>query len=205
MTNENRDGRRVVIMPKSAPDLRGQQRDTATKNEAVVLADAIVGALDILDLFQHEGSIVLVAGGEVRVVGGELLRWLIEATFVTKHVVRKLLGLKHEVELRPVNPSEQAVRAMLTKEPREGGLSGRLPVLQVEEPRLTAAPAAPEAPKFEPHPVEQAAGRAVVARHANSAERTKLETEQGARSRTEPATSGRDRGAGGRVDPGVSN
>jgi hypothetical protein len=118
--NDKRDGRRVVIMPRSSDGLRGQQRDAAVKSEALALSDAIVGALDIIDLFQHEGGIVLVANGEVRNVNSELLPWLIEASFVEKHVVRKLLGLRHEVEYRPVSPSEQAVRALLRAEPREG-------------------------------------------------------------------------------------
>jgi hypothetical protein len=179
--NDKLDSRRVVIMPTSSDGLRGQQRDTAAKNEALVLRDAIRGALDIIDLFQHEGGIVLVANGEVRNVGSELLRWIIEATFVEKVVARKLLGSRHEVEYRPVNPSEQAVRALLRAEAKEGGLLGQLPVLRVEEPQLTAAPVtAPEAPKFEPHPVEQAAGARQVARYANAGARLELEKARGA-------------------------
>src|SRR6516162_10106545 len=88
--------RRVIAMPRSAPDLRGQQRETATKNEALVLREAICGALDIFDLFQHEGGIVWVAKGELQVVNSDLLRWLIEATFVEKHVMRTLPGPRYE-------------------------------------------------------------------------------------------------------------
>ena len=114
-------GRRVLVMPRSVPDLRGSARDIALKNEAVVLRDALVGALDILDLFENAGGIVLVAGGEVRNIGSAELRWIISETFVTKHVVRKLPGLKHEVEYRPVQPSELAVRALLRAPANEGG------------------------------------------------------------------------------------
>jgi hypothetical protein len=174
------DSRRVLIMPTSAEGLRGQQRDAAVKNEALVLADAIVSALDVIDLFEHQGGLVLVANGEVRNVNSELLRWLIEASFVQKHVVRKLPGLGHEVELRPVNSNEMSIRAMLTKEPREGGLIGRLPVLQIEMPQLEVAAPQKQPLIVETAPAEHAAGRAAVARHANSDERRRLEIERGA-------------------------
>jgi hypothetical protein len=175
------DGRRIVIMPGSPDGLRGSARDSAVKAEALVLSDAIAGALDIIDLFEHDGGVVLVANGEVRNVSSELLRWLIEATFVEKRVVRTLLGLRHEVELRPVSPSEMAVRAMLTKEPREGGLIGRVPVLQVETPQREVAPP-PEKPLMVLNPAELEAGRRQVERYTAYAsdERRRLEMERGA-------------------------
>jgi hypothetical protein len=182
MGNSELEGRRVIVMPLTADGLRGQQRDSVTKAEALVLRDAIAGALDILDLFQHEGSIVLVANGEIRNVNSELLRWLIEATFMEKHVVRTFPGLRHEVEYRPVNPSEMAVRALLTKEPRDGGLVGVLPPLVIERPQVLAREEKPEVatsnlPEVQ---VELTAGAAQVARHGNTAERTRLEGQRGA-------------------------
>jgi hypothetical protein len=110
-----------------------------------------------------------------------LLRWLIEATFVEKRVVQTLPGLRHEVELRPVSPSEMAVRAMLTKEPREGGLIGRLPVLQVETQGFAvAAPAAARQSAMMGDSVECARGAEVVARRANAGARLELEKARGA-------------------------
>jgi hypothetical protein len=184
MGDNGLDGRRIVVMPTSAEGLRGQQRDAAVKNEALVLADAIVNALDVIDLFEHQGGLVLVASGELRPVNSELLRWIVEATFVTKHVVRKLPGLGHEVELRPVNPNEMSIRAMLTKEPREGGLISRLPVLNVETQGF-AAPAAPVEKEIASSPLpevqaELLAGARTSARYANAAERTRLEAQRGA-------------------------
>jgi hypothetical protein len=54
-------------------------------------------------------------------IGSEQLRWIISETFVEKHVIRKLPGLKYEVEYRPVQPSELAVRALLRAPANEGG------------------------------------------------------------------------------------
>jgi hypothetical protein len=54
-----------------------QRRDSATKNEALVLRDAICEALDVLDLFDESGRVVLVANGELqaryagRILNGE--------------------------------------------------------------------------------------------------------------------------------------
>jgi hypothetical protein len=176
-------GRRVIVMPAVSSDgLRGSSRDIALKNEALVLRDAICGALEVLDLFQHEGGIVLVARGEVRNVGSEQLRWIIQETFVEKRVVRKLPGLKYVVEYRPVNPSELAVRALLRADPMDGGLAGVLPVLNVEQGFATAAaPVEKEITSLLPddHP-EVLASRRTSARYADAAERTRLEGQRGA-------------------------
>jgi hypothetical protein len=183
--NENRNGRRVIVMPTVSSDrLRGSSRDIALKNEAVVLRDAIVGALDVLDLFDEGGRVVLVANGELQMVNADYLRTILESLFATKAVVRKI-GVtgrfEHVVELKPIQPSELAVRALLTKEPKDGGLAGLLPVLQIETQGFATAPVAPaEKPPIETNPVEHAAGRAAVARHAASAERTRLEIARGA-------------------------
>jgi hypothetical protein len=184
MGNNELAGRRIVVMPPTADGLRGSSRDIALKNEAVVLRDAIIGALDVLDLFQSEGGIVLVANGEVRNVSSELLRWLIEASFVEKVVTRTLPGLKHEVEFRPLNPSEMAMRALLRAEPREGGLIGLLPVLNVETQGF-AAPVTPveketaSSPLPDDHP-EVLASQRTTARYADAAARTELEKARGA-------------------------
>ena len=182
MGNNELAGRRVLMMPKNPDGLRGQQRDTATKVEALALQKAIIDSLDILHLFDEGERPVLVAGGEVRNIGSEQLRWIISETFVTKHVVRKLPGLKCEVEHRPVYPSEMAVRALLTKEPNEGGLRGKLPVLEVETQGFTA-PAAPEPPAalgLPDDPPEILAGRRTAARYADSDKKRELEMKRGA-------------------------
>jgi hypothetical protein len=79
-----------------------------------------------------------------------------------------------------MSPSEMAVRALQTKEPRDGGLLGRLPVLQVEQPQM---PMPPEpAPVFEPGSqleAEYLAGQRGYARVMNTSERTALEIQRG--------------------------
>jgi hypothetical protein len=181
MGNNELASRRVIAMPRNAPDLRGQQRDAAMKSEALVLREAICGALDILDLFQHEGGIVLVAKGELQVVNNDLLRWLIEATFVEKHVIRTLPGPRYEVEYQLVRPSESAVRTLLTREASEGGLRAKLPVLQIEEPQLMVPPAAaPTAPGLPDDHPEAVAGRRTLARYADADKKRELEMRRGA-------------------------
>jgi hypothetical protein len=175
-------GRRAIInLPRSLPDLRGQQRDSATKAEALVLREAICGALDILHLFDEGGRTVLVAGGEVQPVNAESMRWIIAETFVEKHVIRKLPGLNYVVEFRPVNPSELAVRALLRADQRDGGLTGKLPMLEVETQGFAAPVAAPPAAPGLPddHP-EVLAGRRTQARYANTGAQTELEKARGA-------------------------
>jgi hypothetical protein len=178
-TMGERNGKRVLVMPRSADSLRGQQRDAAVKNEALVLQDAILGSLDILDLFDDSGRVVLVANGELQAVNSEHLRMIIEELFVTKHVVRK--GLRHEVEYQPVRPNEMAVRALLRAEPRDGGLIGRLPRLEVEQPQVQAPPE--PAPVFmQPGSREEAeflAGQRGYQRLANTDARTELESRRG--------------------------
>jgi hypothetical protein len=106
------------------------------------------------------------------------MRWILAETFATKAVVQK--GLGYEVEYRPVNPNEMAIRAMLTKEPRDGGLIGRLPRLEIEQPQAPVMPPEPE-PSFLPddHP-EVIASRRAAARYSNQNERTALESARGA-------------------------
>jgi hypothetical protein len=178
--NENRDVRRIITnMSRSAPDLRGQQRDSATKVEALALREAICEALDVLNLFEDNGRVVLIAKGELQAVNAEYLRVILESLFVTKAVVRKLPGLKYEVELA-INPSEAAVRALLRADQRDGGLSGKLPRLVIEQPQVAVEenpPAAPVLPNDHP---EALAGRRTVARYADSDKKRELELARGA-------------------------
>jgi hypothetical protein len=169
-----RDGRRIINLPKSEFDLRGQQRDAAVKSEALVLADALIGALDLWDLFQHQGGIVLVANGELQTVNAENLRWILAETFAEKRVVRKLS--RYEVEYRPLNPNEMAVRALLRADPRDGGLITRLPPLNVEQPQAPVAPPEPRLP--DDHP-ETIASRRTQARYTNADARRELESARG--------------------------
>jgi hypothetical protein len=184
MANDGRDGRKVLILSNTADGLRGSARDNAAQAEARVLTDAIVDSLDRIDLFQHENGIVLVANGKVQTVSSAELRWIIEASFVQKCTVRKILAtgaIGHEIEFRPIRPSEMAVRTMLTKEPKYGGLLGRLPPLEIEEPRQEVAPAiAPIAMDGSKEAVELARGKQVLARFANPDERRELELARGA-------------------------
>jgi hypothetical protein len=150
-----------------------------------VLADAIIDSLDVLDLFDMDSQPVLIANGDLRVVNSELLRWICQESFCTKQAVQKIMvtgAVGYVIEHRPVQPSEMAIRTMLTKGPKEGGLIGRLPPLKIEESRHEAAP-----PTAEPTPVldergqlEYAAGQRALARFANPEARTQLEMARGA-------------------------
>jgi hypothetical protein len=127
----------------------------------------------------------LVANGKVQTVGSAELRWILAASFVTKHVMNTGTAWRPvlKVEHREVNPSETAVRAMLTKDAREGGLRGRLPRLQIETPRQEAAPVEEPTPVVmdgSKEALEYAAGRKTAARFASNAEQTRLEMAQGA-------------------------
>jgi hypothetical protein len=125
-------------------------------------------------------ELVLVANGELQAINAGYLRTIVESLFVTKHIVRK--GLRHEVEYRPANPSEAAVRALLRADQSDGGLLGRLPPLVVEEPQA-AVEEKPQEVMSSPLPEVQAefeAGRRTAARYADSAERTRLEAQRGA-------------------------
>jgi hypothetical protein len=179
--NENWDVRRIIAnMPRSSDGLRGQQRDSATKVEALALQSAICGALDVLDLFDEGGRVVLVANGELQAINAKYLRVILESLFATKAVVRKLPGLKYEVEYRPINPSEAAVRALLRADQRDGGLLGRLPVLVVETQGFAALSLAPPAAPGLPddHP-EVLASRRTQTRYADSDARRELEIARG--------------------------
>jgi hypothetical protein len=176
-------GRRIVVMPSTRSDgLRGSAHGIALKNEALALREAIVGALDVLHLFDDGGRVVLIAKGELQAVNAEYLRMILESLFVTKHVVRK--GLKYEVEFRPIQAGELAVRSLLTKDPKDGGLAGLLPVLNVETQGFAAPVAAAEKEiTSSPLPEVQAeilAGRRTAARYADAGARTELEKARGA-------------------------
>jgi hypothetical protein len=140
----------------------------------LALRDAIVGALDIWDLFEGQGGIVLIANGAMHAINSEQMRWILTETFVTKHVVRKLLGLRYEVDYRAVNPSEMAVRALLRADSRDGGLIGYLPVLNIEEPLRAPVPPEKQLATSSPLPEIQReldAGARQVARRSDASRR----------------------------------
>jgi hypothetical protein len=172
--NEELGARSVVILPGSGDGLRGPARTIAITAEAKAIADAIAGALDRIDIFEDGGRLVLLAGGGLHNVNAEVLRAILRANFATKHLVTAGGGLS--VEYRPVEVSELVVRTLLTAPPRDGGLLGRVPMAQMEAPRQVeeAAPVVPS------NPIEDAAGKAALARHAGAGgERTRGEIERG--------------------------
>jgi hypothetical protein len=177
--NDQLNGRIVVILPGSADGLRGPQRTIAIANEARALADAIVGALDRIDIFDNGGGgLVLLAGGGLHNVNAEVLRAILRANFATKHIVNTATGLN--VEYRPVEVSELVVRTLLTAPARDGGLLERVPAVQMEAPQQMIKEAA--AAVVVTNPVEHAAGQAALAKHgAAAAERLREEMEAGAR------------------------
>jgi hypothetical protein len=176
------DGRTVVILPGSGDDLRGPARTIALTAEARWLADAIVGALDKIDLFEIDGALVLLADGGLTNVNGDLLRAIIRANFVGKCLVTT--GTVLGVEFHPIEVSELVVWTLLTASPNEGGLLGRVPPVQVEAPRQSAEPAESpgqvvRSPETE---IEIASGQKAAVKHAVAGgERLKLEVEQGQR------------------------
>jgi hypothetical protein len=175
MADDQLDGRRIVILPSSGDGRPGPARTIAITAEARCLADAIVGALDRIDMFDDGGGrLVLVAGGGLHPVNGVVLREILRANFATKHIVNAATGL--EVAFRPVEVSELVIRTLLTAPPRDGGLIGRVPMVQMEAPRQVAE----EVAVMVANPIEDAAGKAALAKHAGAGgERTRQEMEKG--------------------------
>jgi hypothetical protein len=179
MADDQLDGRKIVIPPGSADGLRGPARSIALTAEAKALADAVVGALGRIDIFDDNGRIVFLAQGRLHPVNGVVLREIIRANFATKHLVTTGTGLS--VEYRPVEVSELVIRMLLTAAPQDGGLIGRVP-LAMPEPREMAAVPEAEPPQVPSNPIEDAAGKAALAKHAGAGgERTRGEIEQGQR------------------------
>jgi hypothetical protein len=177
--NEELSGRTIVVnLPSSAGDLRGPARTIAITAEARALADAIVSALDRIHLFELDGALVLLAGGELHAVSGVVLREIVRANFVSKCLVNAGTGLG--VEYRPVEVGELTVRTMLTAPPQQGGLVGRVPAAAMEAPRqVMEEVAVGEGVEFE-------AGQRALARHAQQGdERLKEEIERGRQRLTE--------------------
>jgi hypothetical protein len=170
-----RAGKKVLVMPTSADGLRGSDRQIALNAEAIYLRDALLGSLELIDVFEEHGSPVLVADGQLRPVGARELRWLVEELFVEKYTVRTVGG-QYQVEYRPVRPSEAAIRTMLTAEAKYGGLIGKLPPLTVE-PQMSVAPE-PASVLPDDHP-EILASRRTQARFANPDARRDLESARG--------------------------
>jgi hypothetical protein len=181
MANDGLDGRKVLILPPAAEGLRGQHRTSAVQAQALCLSDAIAGALDRIPIFEHDGRPVLLVDGALRTVNSEVLRWTLEGYFVTPHLVQREGRL--ELEYRGVRPNEMVARSMLTAEPKQGGLLGKLPRLEIEQPRQQAAPPAEPRPVVmdgSKEAVERARGQEVLARFTNPEERTRLEMARGA-------------------------
>jgi hypothetical protein len=175
------EGRKVLVMPPASDGLRGQHRRTAVEAEALILSSAIGDSLERIPMFDHGGQPVLLIDGALRGVNAELLGWVVEAHFTTPHIVERAGRL--ELEYRGVRANELVLRLMLvTEEAKYGGLLGRLPPLVIERPQVMATEEKPqEAMSNLPEVrVEQLAGQRQVARHGNTAEKTRLEAQRGA-------------------------
>jgi hypothetical protein len=143
--------------------------------EAKALADAIAGALDRIHMFEHGGGLVLLAAGGLHNVNGVVLREIIRTNFVSKCIVNTATGVG--IEYRPVEVGELVIRTLLTAPVRDGGLVGRVPMVQMEAPRQVVE----EVAVVGTNPIEDAAGEATLARHAGAGgERTRQEMEKGA-------------------------
>jgi hypothetical protein len=175
------EGRKVLVMGPSSDGLRGQHRQAAVEAEALLLSSAIADSLDRIPMFDHGGQPVLLIDGALRGVNAELLGWVLEAQFTTRHIVEKVGRL--ELEYRGVRANEMVLRHMLvTEQAKYGGLLGRLPPLVIERPQVMAAEEKPQVatsnlPEVQ---VELLAGARQVARQGNSADRTRLEAARGA-------------------------
>jgi hypothetical protein len=144
--------------------------------EARLLAGAIAGALDRIDLFEMDGGFVLLADSDLRPVGGEVLRKVLRDNFVTKRLHVAADDMVEKV-YAPVEPSEAVIRQLLTAPAKEGGLQGLLPPVVMVQLRQVAEPG--ERPLPDDHP-EVMQGRAVSARHAGGNQRL-LEEQEGGR------------------------
>jgi hypothetical protein len=191
LVNEELNNRIVVILPGSAGGLRGPARSIALTAEAKALADAIVARLDRIDMWELDGALVLLAGGELHNVNGVVLREILRANFATKHLVTAGVGLS--VEYRPVEVSELVMRTLLTAPPADGGLLGRVPAVTMEAPRQAAV----EEAMVITDPVEHAAGQAALMKHAGAGgQRLREELEAGRQALAKFRTSSADRESG---------
>jgi hypothetical protein len=180
MANENRDGRRVLVLPNSPDGLRGSDRRAAVEAEAKLLSNAIADSLYRIPIFNKGGQPVLLIDGALRVVNNQMLAWVLEGYFATPHVVETAGRL--ELEYRGVKANEMVLRHMLTtEETKYGGLLGRLPRLVVETPQTAVEEKPRKATSNLPEvQVELDAGARQVARHANTKARLELEKARGA-------------------------
>jgi hypothetical protein len=108
MADDQLNGRVIVNLPSGGPStgsggLRGPARSIALTAEARAFADAIVGRLDRIDMFELDGALVLLAGGDLHNVNGQVLREIIRANFVSKGIVNAGTGLGVEYRWRWVN------------------------------------------------------------------------------------------------------
>jgi hypothetical protein len=133
-------------------------------------------------LFSEGGGLQVFLDDEVHVLNAERLHRVIRENCVTKHLVTR--DGKLEIEFRPVLASAMTLQDMLRKEGNEGGLRGRVPGVVVEAPRQAVAAQEPppiETSSFPKTQIEMTRGREVAQKYAATAERTRLEHEQGAR------------------------
>jgi hypothetical protein len=173
--------RKVLVLPGSPEGLFGPHKRGAIETMASFLSAAIADSLDRIPMFDRDGQPVLVIDGALRVVNSRMLAWVLDGYFATPHVVERVGRL--EVEYRGVVVNEMVLGHMLREEEtRRGGLLGHLPRLVIEQPQMMPVEKKPEVASS-PLPevqVELAAGAAQVARHGNTAERTRLEGQRGA-------------------------
>ena len=172
---EELNNRTVVNLPGNMHARPGPARSIALTAEANALADAIVGALDRIHLWELDGALVLLAGGDLHNVNAEVLREIVRANFVSKHIVMAGAGLG--IEYRPVEVGELVVRTLLTAPVRDGGLVGRVPQAAMEAPRQSTEPV--EAAVIS-NPIEDKAGKRALMKHAGAGgERTRQEIARG--------------------------
>jgi hypothetical protein len=173
--------RKVLVLPGNPEGLFGPHKRGAIETMASFLSAAIADSLDRIPMFDRDGQPVLVIDGALQVVNSRMLAWILDAYFVTVHVVQR--GGRLEVEYRGVVVNEMVIGHMLREEEsKRGGLLGHLPRLVIERPQVMASEEKPQAatsnlPEVQ---VELAAGAAQLARHGNTAERTRLEGQRGA-------------------------
>jgi hypothetical protein len=173
-------GRKVLVLPVNPEGLLGPHRRAAVETMASFLSAAIAGSLDRIPMFDRDDQPVLLFDGALQVVHSRMLAWVLDGYFATPHVVQR--GGRLEVEYRGVVVNEMVLGHMLREEEtKRGGLLGHLPRLVIEQPQIAVEEKPQEATSNLPEvQAEMLAGARQVARHGNTAERTRLEGQRGA-------------------------
>jgi hypothetical protein len=173
--------RKVLVLPGNPEGLFGPHRRAAVETMASFLSAAIADSLDRIHAFDNDGQPVLLIGGALQVINSRMLAWILDAYFVTVHVVQR--GARLEVEYRGVVVNEMVLGHMLREEEtKRGGLLGLLPRLIIERSQIMAVEEKPQEATSNLPEVQRelAAGARQVARHGNTADRTRLEAARGA-------------------------